>query len=153
MDVIVDPSERVWLLEINPRWTASMELAEIIGGFRWASAWSDMPNAFEAPKECLLRSEFVIGKGICYAPIDLEVSTRVSNKLFEHKWARTPYNTRDTQPRFGFADIPFAGESIACGHPITTCLAIGNSHSDLVQRLKEAEAFLLGLIGTEKGLP
>ncbi len=90
MDVIVDPSERIWLLEINPRWTASMELAELTGGFRWVSAWSDKPNAFEAPKEWPPRSEFVIGKGICYAPMDLEVSSHVSNTLFEHKWVRTP---------------------------------------------------------------
>lgn len=94
------------VIEVNPRYTASMELLEELSGVNFfdlhlaAVLRGDLP----ARRLALPPGRFM-GKGILYAKRDLRVA--------------------DPEPlaRLGCRDIPAAGEAIAAGHPICTVIA------------------------------
>ena len=115
MDFVVadgpDGRPQPLLVEVNPRYTASMELVERAYGLSMfdlhvRSFDGELP-AF-SPGETLEHPGFH-GKGILYAERDVVMP-------------RT-----DTWRSRGRRDIPFSGEEIETGHPICTVLAQGES--------------------------
>jgi predicted ATP-grasp superfamily ATP-dependent carboligase len=94
------------VIEVNPRYTASMELLEELSGVNFfdlhlaAVLRGDLP----ARRPPLPPGRFM-GKGILYAPRDLRVADP------------------ESLARLGCRDIPVAGEAIAAGHPICTVIA------------------------------
>jgi len=114
-----------YLVEVNPRYTASMELVEWAYGL---NIFDLHVRSFDGELPSFsLREKFqrlgFYGKGIVYAQADVVVPETAG-------WREK-----------GRRDIPFPGERIGAGHPICTVLAQGESRDECWHRLlAEAEA-------------
>jgi len=124
VDLIVtdgpDGSPRVFLVEVNPRYTASMELVERAYGLNVFSlhleAMAGRLPVFSLAEH--VRSQgLYFGKGIVYA-----------------RRAVTVPDTDGWTER-GRRDIPFPGERIEAGHPVCTVLAAGEGRDACWKRL------------------
>jgi len=114
-----------YLVEVNPRYTASMELMEWAYGLNIFDLHVRSFNG-ELPSFSLrdrIREGGFYGKGIVYAQADVVVPETAG-------WREK-----------GRRDIPFPGERIGAGHPICTVLAQGDSRDESWHcLLAEAEA-------------
>ena len=107
-----------FILEINPRYTASMEIIEAAYGLNIYSLHL-MAVDGKLPDFSLARqkdSEFH-GKGIVFAGNKVKIG-----------------NTGDWEER-GIKDIPFSGDEIEQGHPICTVMGIDNSFDKCKSKL------------------
>jgi predicted ATP-grasp superfamily ATP-dependent carboligase len=110
-----------YLVEVNPRYTASMELIERAYGLNIfdlhvRSFEGELPSY--SLREQLRQARFY-GKGIVYAQRDVVMPETAG---WREKCRR---------------DIPFPGERIEAGHPICTVLAQGKSRNECWHRLLE----------------
>ncbi len=113
MDLIEDPELRLWLLEVNPRWTAGMEVLRLSGLVNpvrlHAQAFGiRCPTSTQATTTGT--SELWIGKAIYYAPHAIPLTEPLVRKLHQH--------CHD-----GFFDLPSIeaiGSQIEPGHPLLT---------------------------------
>jgi predicted ATP-grasp superfamily ATP-dependent carboligase len=111
---------RPYLVEVNPRYTASMELVEHAYGLNIfahhvAAMEGDLPEFSLADR---LQSGYAyLGKGVVYARRTLVMPE--TENWFER----------------GRRDIPFPGERIESGHPVCTVLARGESRAGCWQNL------------------
>jgi predicted ATP-grasp superfamily ATP-dependent carboligase len=143
-DFQLDSDGRLWLLEINPRWSASMELHETLQGFSWMRKHLEIlrsPSEFIADDSdrCTV-SDGQIAKWIVYAPRDMNLSDDQIGRLWESRWDGT-LSELEVGP-FRMADIPESmpgGLSIPQGMPIATVLCWSGQFND-------SEAALLGKI-------
>ena len=108
-----------YLVEVNPRYTASMELVEWAYGL---NVFDLHVRSFDGDLPSFLLRENVhrpgfYGKGIVYAGRDVVLPETA-------RW-------REKSRR----DIPFPGERIEAGHPICTVLAQGRSRDECWSRL------------------
>ncbi len=110
---------RVWTLEVNPRPTASLELAELAYNLRLFDAHirsfkGELPD-FEL--EQTLTGGLAAGKAILFAPADLCLGET-------GHW-----------PGRGLRDIPQPGEQIQQGQPVCTILASGPTSPACLRQL------------------
>jgi predicted ATP-grasp superfamily ATP-dependent carboligase len=120
-------------VEINPRYTASVEVLEYATGLP-ALVWHAGVFQIKVPSTAH-RPSGIVGKAILFAHGDLTFPT-------EGPWLeelRTP--TPLTEPP-SFADIPAAGERIPAGRPVLTIFARGPSAADCEDRLRQIAADL-----------
>jgi predicted ATP-grasp superfamily ATP-dependent carboligase len=126
-------------VEINPRYTASVEVLEYATGLP-ALAWhAGVFGEIKVPLNTHSPTG-ILGKAILFARADLTFPD-------EGPWVeelRTP--TPLTEPP-SFADIPAAGERIPAGRPILTFFSRGNSAADCEDRLRQIAADLRSLGG------
>lgn len=128
---LIDDGRRLWLLEINPRYTASVEVIERATGSGAFSLLETCPReSKQRPAESLLTSletleetasssahrtgKRVAGKAILYAPTDRKsrrISSHFSNKL------------REACQQQLIADIPQEGTVVNPGEPVLTLFA------------------------------
>ena len=120
-------------VEVNPRWTASMELVEralgisVFGMHADACARAELPSFDRAS---WLSAARVHGKAILFAREDVTVGDTSG-------WLA------DSSVR----DVPHAGDQIVAGQPICTVLAVGSDVADCLAKLVErAERFYGELI-------
>ena len=107
-----------FILEINPRYTASMEIIEAAYGLNIYSLHL-MAVDGKLPDFSLARqkdSEFH-GKGIVFAGNKVKIG-----------------NTGDWEER-GIKDIPFPGDEIEQGHPVCSIMAKGSSYNECLSNL------------------
>lgn len=129
------------LLEINPRWSASMELLDVAFEERlvgWhcdcieknfkADAWRELTSRSE--RRILETPLRVFGKWIQYASRDLVVSQAESLQWWEARWACG--QRRATCGTHFVADIPEAGTQVARGQPIRTIMIAGQSKEEVI---------------------
>ena len=126
VDVVLD-GDSVWTIEVNPRYTASVEILErtlrmdLIGAHIGACCDSRVPDP---PGDKPGRFS---GKAILFARRDhVILSTLVSYLLEQNAGAAWPQ----------FADIPHAGTSIKRGDPILTVLIDGDDLASVDSRLQ-----------------
>ncbi len=131
IDFIVDAEGTPWPTEVNPRYTASVELLE------WAcelNLLGDHCRCFD-PHVCIQPFRpaqrpkgAVLGKGILYAPTDgvLKGTSAIGPKGWE-SW-----------PRCG--DVPPSGATIPMGTPICTVYAEGETQAECIAALKQEAA-------------
>lgn len=113
MDLIEDPESRLWLLEVNPRWTAGMEVIRLSGlanpvRLHTQAFGLTCPN--EAQATTTEHNEQWVGKAIYYAPQPIPLTERLVRKLHQHCSA-------------GFFDLPSVeaiSSQIELGHPLLT---------------------------------
>lgn len=138
-------SHSTWnLLEINPRWSASMEILEVALDLSLASlhlecamhaidlqTWKGLVAQLDARRQstaglnptrgCLAGA---FGKLVVFADEQIEVSDQQSNRWWAKRWQgtfkeldihRDPF---DSPSRYLVADIPCAGTRIEAGQPI-----------------------------------
>ena len=112
--------ERVWMIEINPRFTASLELIDTSYGLRifdlHVRAFAGQLPDFSLT-QALTRSS-AAGKAILYAPDDVTMG-----------------DTGHWSSR-GIKDIPHSGELVRQGHPVCTILTTGATPTDCLQQLR-----------------
>ncbi|WP_425396086.1 ATP-grasp domain-containing protein [Aeoliella sp.] len=115
VDFVLDPHGTAWAVDVNPRYTASMEVVERFTGASMvavhvaASMQGVLPNSAAKP------SGFA-GKAYLFA--EREVTFRVP-------------------PNLHLADIPFEEEVIPRGYPICTLLATAEKYAGVEQRLRQ----------------
>ncbi len=133
VDFIVSDG-RVWLLEVNPRYTASAEVLERASGIsavaQHAAVCEDAPSRISP-----VLGEACYAKGILFADQRVEISSHLSEHLLVlAKRDRT------------LADIPTPGTAIDPGQPILTffveCDEIDGSIELLRQRAAELRALV-----------
>ncbi len=113
VDAVLE-KDRVWLVEVNPRYTASVEVLERTA--RW-NAWQVHWQACRAghlPARDVLTSTGVAAKRILFAPVDMDVSERMLT------WAEAQNVAR---PWPVLADLPATAGWVSRGSPLLTILA------------------------------
>jgi predicted ATP-grasp superfamily ATP-dependent carboligase len=130
IDFIFD-GDRVWLIEVNPRVTAAVEVVERVTG---NNLLADHLAAFNFHSDPLRQiAKPAVGKVILYAKQPLTVSRSMSEKLLA---AAGPRHSPQ------LADIPNPDTPIAAGEPILTVLADGTDIATVEQELRERVAAL-----------
>jgi predicted ATP-grasp superfamily ATP-dependent carboligase len=113
-----------YLVEVNPRYTASMELMEWAYGLNvfdlHVCSFAPLPPCSSAPLLLCSSATLFYGKAIVYARQDVVMPETVG-------WRAK-----------GRKDIPFTGERITAGHPICTLLAKGKTRDECWHRLSAA---------------
>lgn len=118
-------NETAWVVEINPRYTASIEVLER----------SHVPSAIDlhlaafqgAPIPTPRTKTGCHGKAIVYASHDVLIDNRASEQLLAE--------AGDWQSP-AWADIPPGGTAILAGHPVLTTFASGATCEEVEQRLQ-----------------
>ena len=136
------------LLEINPRWSASMDLLDIVldmrlvekhdtsvRGMMTSSAMDQL--ASRTSKAALSSPEHMLGKLIVYADQPCIIGNRQSEFWWSKKWNMDLSCELD---RCRFADIPTSGSSIPAGGPILTVMASGSGRESILIALESAAA-------------
>jgi predicted ATP-grasp superfamily ATP-dependent carboligase len=117
VDFIRTPAA-IWPLEVNPRYTASVEILERTSGLHLVALHAAACERGELP-ELQPPGELrqYLGKAIVYA-------SRAC------RWERATAH-------LSLADIPVAGQRIAAGHPVVTVFADGSSAEEVEQTLRD----------------
>jgi predicted ATP-grasp superfamily ATP-dependent carboligase len=125
-----------WPVEINPRYTASVEVIEYATG---VSALALHANAFDTlpvhPGRLKELPTSMVGKAILFAKAPLVFPQ-------EGPWLDTPASLSSIDEPPAFADIPQQGESIEKGRPVLTLLTKGFSAESCASSLQHAVAVL-----------
>ncbi len=135
VDAIVTPDGDLYVVEVNPRFTASMELFELAGLplFRFhldACRGTSLPDQDDA---CAVADQ-LRGKAIAFAGASsLEITQEFSAFCMQQANGQEP----------SIADVPLPGQQIQPGHPVATVFARGKTAPQVQQRLKESVAALL----------
>ncbi|MEZ6087447.1 MAG: ATP-grasp domain-containing protein [Pirellulaceae bacterium] len=122
IDIVIDARNQVWVLEINPRWTASMELLEP----------SPAPDRVSLIRQHV---EACFGRTIDTQP----PAGGVRGKRILYATSRCPFDRIDLEQRLPqgirIADIPADATVIDAGQPICTLLANGDAPREVASRL------------------
>ena len=141
---LVMAGDRAWIVEVNPRYSASVEVLERTTGVSAIAAHLSACQAVDEARGGDLAkltasqrtSSPVHGKSILFAPRD----ARVSTEFFQ--WAMDQSGLDDAT----LADIPHAGEMILAGRPVLTVFAAAESadgcREQLFRRLAEVQSRL-----------
>lgn len=111
VDAVIDPFGDVWPVEVNPRYTSSVELIERA---------TDIAVLNLAGNTTLNTPSRTCGKAIVFAKRD--VTTEDLYQLF---------------PAPNLADVPVPGQRIRKGRPICTVFAEGDDRDACMQRLRQ----------------
>ena len=119
----------IYPVEVNPRYTASVEVLELALGCRAIKLHCDACNNRSPYYEKTGRGR-LIGKAVLFAPADLKF-TECAGK------------------DFSIADIPAPGTAIKHGQPILTVLVDGNSVGSIMHSLKRAAGSIYKSLGVK----
>jgi predicted ATP-grasp superfamily ATP-dependent carboligase len=138
VDCIVAGDE-IWPVEVNPRYTASVEILERATGAS-AICW----HVVACRENCLPReiplppSDVWFGKMVVYAPTIPGKQHAVVDAELTAEWQAANHDS--AWPRF--ADLPAPGATIAQGQPAFTLFAAEGDRKTLREKLcQEAEAW------------
>ncbi|MFO1043160.1 MAG: ATP-grasp domain-containing protein [Planctomycetaceae bacterium] len=118
VDFIKDDNGTPWLLEVNPRYTASVEILEL------AKQESFLKKPDNEPASRHSNESPVVMKLILYAPQTVVIGDLTHHAVGDD-W---------TVPHI--ADIPSPGSQIPSGWPICTVFAFGTTEAECTARLK-----------------
>ena len=155
-DFQIDPQGQLWLLEINPRWSASMELHEILQGFSWITEHVRIlcNGASKGVPRRGSPAGLQVAKGILYAPYGMHLSVAQVDRLWGSGWHSSGWHStlRELETaEFRLADIPQSdpeGVDFAEGMPIVTVLVAGGKNADLLEKIRQARSAVLGWFKT-----
>ena len=119
----------IYPVEVNPRYTASVEVLELALGCQAIKLHCDACNNQLPDHEEGGRGK-LIGKAILFAPVDF-IFTKCAGK------------------GFSIADIPAPGTAIKQGQPVLTVLVNGNSIASITHGLKSAAGSIYKSLGVE----
>lgn len=150
-DTAVCPTVRVWPIEVNPRYTASIEILERALGIHAIAAHAvacqtGRLESFVAARQVddgSQQANDVCGKAIVYARKAVAIpGTFTERCLSENAADRDPLSSSDGWPRW--ADIPRPETRTERGWPILTALARGPTAADVLQQLRTAAERVYG---------
>jgi predicted ATP-grasp superfamily ATP-dependent carboligase len=122
-----------WIVEVNPRYTASVEIVEYATGTK-ALAWHKQAFAKSATAKItwpLSWDNQICGKAVLFAKEDLRFPA-------EGPWLSALRSAHQGLEMPSFADIPAAGEPIGKGRPIFTLFAQAESRDSCYQQFQES---------------
>ena len=131
------PDDEPWIVEINPRYTASVEVLELALGCslfaEHVGACLGRAVSSSGPTELANRRRLplVVGKAILYA-----VRSLAAPEIEVHE-----FQDRDPFAIPSHADIPCPGTPIAEGEPVMTVFATAEDVVSCEEKLKERTAF------------
>ena len=128
VDVILDGSE-LWVLEVNPRYTASVEVLERAMGIHTIQPHVAACSGKSVSVKPLNRTTLQFGKAIYFANEPTIVSPCFSD------WIARQQQRSDGWPLI--ADIPAEGTRIAAGQPVMTVFASAPTADQVRQRLSQ----------------
>ncbi len=119
--------DQLYLLEVNPRYTASIEVLELTSGIPFLD---QHVQAFGQPSHMLSRAELglIVGKAIYFAPHPI---------LFPADGPWSAHKSNDLWTTPDYADVPAPGTIIEKGHPVLTLFAEGVDQTEVMARLQE----------------
>jgi predicted ATP-grasp superfamily ATP-dependent carboligase len=124
-----------WPIEINPRYTASVEVLEYGGGVPAMALHRAVFDPTASVPEVQPRSTGIVGKAILFAKDSLVFPA-------DGPWMPTLQHPGPIEQMPAFADIPHAGEPIEVRHPILTFFARAESEASCLDQLKSIAADL-----------
>jgi len=158
-DFVVKADGSLWILEVNPRWSASMELHEIATGVSWVTEHLRSLNSGKLSDESRTvagarpqRVSDLVGKGIVYAPSAMRLDKQGQARMWENRFDGESW--KDSEVGFLLADIPEvpAGSldwvDIDAGMPIATVLVRGKKDEEVIEKLRGASQRVLGWLKT-----
>jgi len=130
----------LWVLEVNPRYSASVEVLERVTGAHFirphlAACQQQLLPAVSPPAG----SNFA-GKAVVYANRKCRVGSQFAGLVDE-------WNQEGELP--GIADLPAAGQSFSRGDPVATVFASGESVQTVEEVLRSRVAGVLQVLSTE----
>lgn len=130
VDFILGADDRITVIEVNPRLTASMELVEratgaSIAGAHFAACGYPPPKSSSAGA-----TPGIWSKAILFARESLTIDAPLLDRM--HRLA-APWTQEDGWP--AIADIPQPGQTLARGRPVVTIFARGETTEDSSSRL------------------
>ncbi|MEZ6071417.1 MAG: ATP-grasp domain-containing protein [Pirellulales bacterium] len=147
----------VWPIEVNPRYTASVETIERLTGLRAIDAHvracrdGKLSDSIDVPKKTPKTSKTspesvaCVGKAIMFAPGDV-VTTRALSARIE----RLNAISADTSAGWpAVADIPHVGTPIPRGAPVLTVLAHAGDVTSVEKQLRAMTAELASLLAVD----
>jgi predicted ATP-grasp superfamily ATP-dependent carboligase len=146
VDFILNGDE-VWLIEVNPRYTASVEIVERCTGVRAivehvaACVGGRILAESESPSAKNELGAAFHGKAILFARQDVVISSKFADYCIEESMC-FPWPT--------LADVSPAGTPIEAGRPVLTMFAEGPSASDVEARLRARVAELERMLYAER---
>jgi predicted ATP-grasp superfamily ATP-dependent carboligase len=152
IDFVVADDE-IWLLEVNPRYSASVEVLERAYRAPFVAFHAAACRHSELPAIPPASSGRYFGKAVVYSDSAGTVPSAID--AVAHSWLNT-----DGSP--GLADLPHVGEKLSAGQPVVTVLASGQSLRAVtatlrtrvlkIQRILKASEAAGGHGPTERGL-
>lgn len=143
VDFVVDADDEAWVVEVNPRPTASMELIERATGASIAAAHVAAcggpavrpgPTGPTTPKRW--------AKAVLYAPTSLRCDSR---------WHARVAGLQAGQRHAAVADIPAPGRVIPAGGPVCTLFACGTTEPEAMAILPEMAGVLIDSVSPPSG--
>jgi len=138
VDFMLNHQDDLWLLEINPRWSATMEIYERIQGHSLVSphlrAWGIEAQEHDFPKPI---AHPLILKYIVYASATFTWTTALSQKASDIN-----RKAMDTSGWPVLADLPQENTTFETGMPILTILASGYHLADIYQFIQQMIQYL-----------
>jgi uncharacterized protein len=140
VDAAIDRGDKIWTIEVNPRYTASIEILERASAVNavhlhvQAFSASSASSAFQTLKRRERGGRRAAGKAVLYAPASLAVGVAFLG------WAESQNRGRAWP---AVADIPSLGTEIQAGQPIVTLFADDTDEPSVLNGLKAlaAEAY------------
>ena len=129
--------ETLWPVEVNPRYSASVEVLERCFGIAAIGMHVAASETQLVPQATAWNTDRVWGKAIAYAPHDSRVSARFDALV-------DALNEPGAVPLI--ADLPRVGDSLLAGQPIATVFADGDTASEVEQSLRSRVAQLLSTL-------
>lgn len=117
----------LWVLEVNPRYSASVEILERLGGLSFVRLHVDACRHQSLPDEPRQQVATFAGKAVVYA-------RRASIVTGEFEALVSQWNRAGEPP--GIADLPRIGQHLAAGEPVATVLAGGKSAEEVEAALR-----------------
>jgi predicted ATP-grasp superfamily ATP-dependent carboligase len=126
-----------WLVEVNPRYTASIEVLEHATGWRTLTWHAQVFQHCQLPAlpPPAVTVDHHIGKAVLFARDDLVFPS-------EGPWIMELGSPTPVWEMPAFADIPAAGERIPAGRPVLTYFAAASSTSACEDALRDIAADL-----------
>jgi uncharacterized protein len=126
VDAIIN-AQGVWPVEVNPRYTASVEVLERAVGLRAMELHVAACQAAELTASHAIFTRLRCGKAILFATSRLEIDADLD----------VPANQAETSPWPALADIPARGTTIEPGWPILTVLCEAPSEREVIDALRQ----------------
>jgi predicted ATP-grasp superfamily ATP-dependent carboligase len=134
---------RIWALEVNPRYTASVEVLERASSTAFLTVHAAACRHGCLPPEPPRTASACYGKAIVYAERDFTTT----ESFFADLGASLP------EPGERPADIPAVGQAIKRGQPLLTVFAAGGTSAAVLAKLKRSAAFVRRLVSKHARTP
>jgi predicted ATP-grasp superfamily ATP-dependent carboligase len=125
--------ERVWAIEVNPRYTASTEIIERATGIHALRAHAAACHESTLAAAISDGDHAIHGKAVYFAKRALTILAPITSSA-------TDSSRPSRWPALG--DVPPHGTRIAAGRPVVTLFAYGTTRSEVEEKLKDRVAAL-----------